>query len=391
MNILFLVPWYPTRHNPAFGIFFRHQAQILARHHQVCVVHIMVNHPWHLPFRPLPEITWEQDGPVIVARCARTNFLPRLPGGYERVYADTLVQIERMVSLRIGKLDLIHANVLWPTGFAATRLGRPVVIVEHTGPLDVLFATKAGARATYESAQKADVLLAVGEKLREEMRAAGLGPEIDLLPPVVNTDELVPAPATPSSSIRLLFVGSLDLPLKRAADLVEALALLTSRGARRYELTLAGGGDRTAVVALALKRGVGDLCQFLGLIPHDKVLDAIRHCDIFVHPSEAETFGVAPAEALACGRPAVVARSGGPDTFVDSSVGAVVEPRSPEALAAAISEVADRLPTFDPQRLHQHISTKFGPEKFLEAAENYYKIAIWRHERRHHKPTNPRH
>src|SRR5207247_1686262 len=62
--------------------------------------------------------------------------------------------------------------------------------------------------------------------------------------------------------------------------------------------------------SLATRHGVAQLVGFTGRV--DDVAGAMRRLDIVVHASvEPEPFGLVIAEAMACGRPVVVARAGG--------------------------------------------------------------------------------
>jgi glycosyltransferase involved in cell wall biosynthesis len=56
-----------------------------------------------------------------------------------------------------------------------------------------------------------------------------------------------------------------------------------------------------------------------GVVPD--VATVLRECALFVLPSRQEGFGIAVAEALACGVPAIVTPSGGPEELVRSSGG----------------------------------------------------------------------
>jgi len=84
--------------------------------------------------------------------------------------------------------------------------------------------------------------------------------------------------------------------------------------------------------------------------------------DVYVHASMAETFGLAIAEAMACGVPVVATIVGGiPEVVDDGQTGLLVPPRDPAAMADAI----ERLLT--DEALHRSCATR-AAEK---AAERY--------------------
>ena len=60
-----------------------------------------------------------------------------------------------------------------------------------------------------------------------------------------------------------------------------------------------------------------------------------------VFPSEQQ-FGLVAAESLACGRPVVATRSGGPEDIIKKGQGYLVTPKDPEALGDALIRVLGR-------------------------------------------------
>ena len=62
--------------------------------------------------------------------------------------------------------------------------------------------------------------------------------------------------------------------------------------------------------------------------------------DVFVCPSDFESFGIAVVEAMACGRPVVSTRFGGPtETVLDGQTGFLVDPGDDAALAERVLEL----------------------------------------------------
>ena len=77
-------------------------------------------------------------------------------------------------------------------------------------------------------------------------------------------------------------------------------------------------------------------CVFVGAVAGPReVADWLRASDLFVLPSESESFGLAALEALACGVPVVARRVGGlPEVIRDGVTGVLVD--QPSDLAGAI-------------------------------------------------------
>jgi phosphatidylinositol alpha-1,6-mannosyltransferase len=119
---------------------------------------------------------------------------------------------------------------------------------------------------------------------------------------------------------------------------------------------------------MAAELGIGGAVRFVGSVP-DADLPALynlaqaylgvsRRAD----RSQVEGFGIALAEASACGLPVIAGRSGGLAEVVrDGETGLVVEPDDPDAVAAAVGRVFD----------DQLLSRRLG-QAGRQAVETYY-------------------
>ncbi len=69
----------------------------------------------------------------------------------------------------------------------------------------------------------------------------------------------------------------------------------------------------------------------------------IEDCDIFVHPSYAEGFGIAVAEAMRAKKPVIVSNAGAlPELIEDQKSGLVINPHSAEEWAEAINKLIEQ-------------------------------------------------
>ena len=96
---------------------------------------------------------------------------------------------------------------------------------------------------------------------------------------------------------------------KKGCDLlVEAFASVAA-GQPEVDLIIAGPdqtGLQASLMARAEKLGVGGRVHWPGMLTGHAKWGALRACEAMVLPSHQENFGVVVAEALACGRPALI-------------------------------------------------------------------------------------
>jgi len=109
----------------------------------------------------------------------------------------------------------------------------------------------------------------------------------------------------------LLFLGRVHI--KKGTDLLlEAFAELLREpksGTDRQHLVIAGPDDHAyaqEMKALAVRLGIQEYVTWTGMLSGDLKWGAFYHAEAFVLPSHQENFGIAVAEALACGRPVLI-------------------------------------------------------------------------------------
>jgi N-acetyl-alpha-D-glucosaminyl L-malate synthase BshA len=120
---------------------------------------------------------------------------------------------------------------------------------------------------------------------------------------------------------RILMHISNFRPVKRLRDVVRIFAKV--RQEVPSVLVMVGDGpDRGAAEEEARTLGVAADVRFLGKI--DAVAPLLSAADVYIFPSENESFGLSALEALACGVPVVAARVGGvPEVIRDGITGSL--------------------------------------------------------------------
>lgn len=204
--------------------------------------------------------------------------------------------------------------------------------------------------ATQASARLADAIIAVSETVARDVRerlpaAAGKVQVVregvsDRFRPVSEPGAVERCrEAYGLSRPYLLHVGRLD-PGKNLQSLLAAFARTCRAAGAPHDLVLAGPSGWKNEGFFRTLRGLGleDRVKVLGYVPDDLMPALYGGADVFVFPSLYEGFGLPPLEAMACGTPVVASsRSAMPEVLGDAAL--LVDPRSPDDLAAAIGRV----------------------------------------------------
>jgi L-malate glycosyltransferase len=384
-KILIVASWYPTAASPVGGIFIQHQARVLSRQYEVAVLAPRVVGWREILQRRLgaPSQFHTEDGLLV----CRERVLAPVPRAPALTYRRWLPAAEKGFSKLLahwGKPDLIHAQVVLPGGLAAVRFGKkqaiPVVLTEHSSPFSMHLKTVTLQRWVRETLAQVDRLVAVSPALAQQIHAFNDSLAIHLLGNVVNTDFFVPAPNESRQSTkmvtRFLSVGLLTKQ-KGINFLLHAAQQLVQRGITAFELIIGGDGpERSNLARLAQSLGLADRCRFLGLLTPAEVKFQMQQCDAVVMPSLHETFCLVLGEAMACGKPVIATRCGGPEFVVTPETGILVDVANPEALANTLADFIDGRFKYDAPSVRHSVVERFGETAFLKNISALYE-AVW--------------
>lgn len=382
-KILIVASWYPTPNAPANGIFVQDQAQALAQQYDVAVLAPRVA-GWReiLQGKIGARSQLQKEGRLFVSRERVLAPVPRAPLLLYRKWLPAAERGFAKLLAQWGKPDLLHAHVVLPGGLAAVRLGKrhkiPVVLTEHTSPFNVHLKTARQRRWVQETLEHVDQVIAVSPALAQQIQAFDKTIEIRIIGNLINTDFFVPVKTERHHLTKTHFLAiGLLTQQKGLSFLLQAAAQLRQRGITTFELTIGGDGpERPRLERLAQSLGLADYCRFTGMLAREQVKHWMQHCEVFVLPSLHETFGLVLAEAMACGKPVIATRCGGPEFVVTPETGILVEAGNSAALANAMADFAQGRLQFDSQNVRRSVVERFGEAAFQKTTSALYE-EVW--------------
>jgi glycosyltransferase involved in cell wall biosynthesis len=199
------------------------------------------------------------------------------------------------------------------------------------------------------------------------------GVDTDLFRPREREGELSKSLGLDSAETVVVSVGRL-VGLKGFPYAIEAVGRLARGGVGIRYLVIGDGEERVNLMRLARNLGMEDRIRFLGNIAHSQLPLYYSLADMAVFPSVAqEAFGIAIAEAMACGIPVISTRMGGIPEVVPEGAGILVPPGDESSLAEAM----ERLRTDRGLRREMggkgrlHVVERFGWDMVAEKFERY--------------------
>lgn len=295
-----------------------------------------------------------------------TGHPPRLSGYDERVYLHKVVTGEYplfqqytpySLSLAVKirevaeqyRLDLVHVHYAIPHA-ASAFLAKEMLKPRHLPTMTTLHGTDitlVGIMPSYYeitrfSIEKSDAVTAVSEFLRREtISEFRIEHPIEVIHNFVDVDLFriqenpcaARARLSPKGERVLMHISNFR-KVKNLPIVLQVFSEVLKHVPARLAL-VGDGPEREATERQADEMGILGRVDFLG--DQESIADILPAADVFLLPSQHESFGLAALEAMACGVPVVGSRIGGlPEVIVHEETGFLCDPSDVACMTAII-------------------------------------------------------
>ncbi len=238
---------------------------------------------------------------------------------YEVALASTMVDV-----IKNYDLDLMHVHYAIPHASAAymakqiiAKTGRNIPVITTLHGTDI---TLVGRDKTYEpvvtfSINESDAITAVSQNLKDETYSSfKITKEIEVIYNFVDISRYNKKPFDAFRKViahnneKILVHASNFRSIKRVKDVVRIFAEINKQIPSKL-LMVGDGPDRPVAENLAKQLDVHDDVRFVG--KQDQMEDILLAADLFLLPSEYESFGLAALEAMAAKVPVISSNAGG--------------------------------------------------------------------------------
>lgn len=291
------------------------------------------------------------------------------------------------------RLDLLHVHYAIPHATSAwiaremlaqTGSAIPVVTTLHGTDITIVGQDPSFHAITKFSIERSDRITAVSRYLREEtFHAFGCTAcQVEVIYNFVDPDvyDRGKYPPTLRSALidgrKLVMHISNFRPVKRVRDIVRIFARVCQR-VPSVLVMVGDGPERGGAEEETRLLGLQEDVFFLGKI--DVVAPLLAAADLFLLPSQSESFGLSALEALASGVPVVASRAGGlPEVVRDGVTGALREVGDVEGMATAAVDILgddDRWRAMS-RAAAADARARFSRDQVVEQYEHLYRRAV---------------
>jgi glycosyltransferase involved in cell wall biosynthesis len=305
-------------------------------------------------FPRAPVYTLLQDGdkvgPFLQGRDVRTSWLQRMPFAkrwYEKYLMLYPFFIEQM---DLSDYDLVVSDssawakgvLTFPPTCHVSYLHTPMRFAwdyYHETVTRIPWLYRGALRLTMSYLRVWDVVatrrvdfLACNSRTVQSRVRKYYGRDAEVIPPPVDTSFFTPAQNGDDGGNGRRFAEPYFLVVCRLKDYKRVdLAVEAFRGLRRRLVVIGDGPERKE-----LAKKAGPNVTFIPEADDETVREYYRHALAFIMPAH-EDFGIAPVEAMACGKPVIAYRRGGAlDTVVDGVTGCFFDEQEPRAVREAV-------------------------------------------------------
>lgn len=310
---------------------------------------------------------------------------------YESALASKLVDV-----VRFEKLDILHVHYAIPHASAAFMakqiLATYNIHIPFVTTLHGTDITLVGKDATYKpvvtfSINQSDGVTTVSEDLKEDTyRHFEVSKNIKVIPNFIDFNRFSLQPkdhfkkAIAPNNERILIHTSNFRKVKRTEDVIRMFQKVQEVIPSKL-LMVGDGPERSSNEQLCRELGICDDVRFLG--KQDAVEEILSVSDLFIIPSENESFGLAALEAMACKVPVISSNAGGlPELNIDDFCGYLCNVGDVEDMAHKAITILSSQKTLDYFKENALTRAKdFDLKKILPQYVAYYEEVIARENR----------
>lgn len=382
MHVMVVPSWYSSKENPVHGSFFKEQFKALSN--ASVKISVAYNEIWPITqiknhIFDKKKICFSIEDGLKTYRYRNFNFLPKNENMF-KVFNKRMEKLYLEIVKKEGKVDVIHGHSAFFGGISACYVAKkyniPFVLTEHSSLKYAKYVKKSYEKYIFDTYNKADKLIAVGNGLKEEMESYTDNP-ITVINNIIDFSVFNEKYNELNNNAKEINLFSLSFLVEEKG--MDRLIKAFSEAFKGKNINLTIGGDgpiKDRLEEMAREYNVFSQIKFLGALSREQVAKQMNLCDGFVLASEHETFGVVYIEALSMGKPILGTKNGGASDIINEKNGIIVENKNHEALVKGLKLFVNSLDKFDNNLIRKECLNNYSDEVIVNKIKEVYEGVI---------------
>ncbi len=378
MNLFVVPSWYPNPSNPTYGVFIKEQIAMMSR----------LRPNWKIGLSKWGQgdsekLLWAKNHFKNIRKILKHNqdqSHSSQEDGFSEFYQPALSWTKKFRkgnlreivrcnelnfqshSIKFGTPDFITVQACYPGALIAKYLSDKYRIPFHIHIrlggfmferlLDDLGSMK---KDLLNALQSADIVSVTSEFQKKSLK--GWIKDAQVIHNPVDTEFF--QPDQEKNKIFALTISRLE-PEKGMDLLLEGLLSVTG-----IQLKIVGEGSLQRPIQRWIEeKGLSERVEIVGSKNRDEIRNLLQATQFLILPSRFETFGNVLLEAMACGRPVVATKCGGPKEIISEKVGFLSEVNTKD-LSDKIFIMKEQFKSFDPFEIREYVKERHAPEVWM--------------------------
>ncbi len=378
MHILVIPSWYMYSDKPLLGIFFKEQAEMLAKYdNQVGLIAV----------QPIDIITVFEHKKL---EFKKEKFIENGVTTYKWQYPEIpkIHLIKEFIKLKIfkkmfyeyvevnGLPDVVHLHSFMHGNLAIwlkEKFKIPFVVTEHSSVFGRNLISNSKLKFSKNIFLQASFLMAVSYKLQVLLKRK-LDLSFSLLSNSVDCEFFYPEIIKKKQGFQFINIAFLNK--NKNQDMLIKAFTKSFQDNQYVSLIIVGSGPEYKRLQHIIKSlDMQNQITLYGEASREEVRELLQQSDAFVLSSQYETFGVVAIEAMACGLPVVATKCGGPESIVrDTKVGILTDINE-NSLATAMEEIYKNN-NYEANYIANYAKENFSEEAVYKKLEKVYESVL---------------
>ena len=381
MHILIIPSWYINSINPLSGIFFKEQAEAIAKNPNNKVNIITVQDINMKLFIKKNKALWK------INQYKENNI---------NIYSVEYITIPKLVALRYklkllifkyvfkqyikenGSPDVIHLHSFFAGEYAMwikKKYNIPYIITEHSSKFI------RNQLLSYESKLAKKVFSFANERIAVSKEFVYfLNKQYNLsftyIPNIVDTDFFKPIDYYKSKS-KFTFINIAFLDKNKNQDMLIKAFYNVFKNNKDVELLIVGNGiEYNNLKKLTDKLNIENSVKLYGRANREEIRELLQKSDVFVLSSQFETFGIVILEAMSCALPVIATKCGGPESIVINDRLGYLSEINEKDLGDLMFKMYKNINNFDSKYIRKYVIDNFSKEAVSKKIMEIYSKAI---------------